>query len=120
MSRCAKLRAAIIGLMAAPRPPLGGLSPPAFLRGSWQKRPLLVRPAIPGLSGLIDKSSLCKLAARDGGEARLGERQSAWRVTDGPFGRRTLSSLPESRWTLLVNGLNLPSKEADALLQRFA
>ena len=32
---------------------LGGLSPAAFLRDHWQKRPLLVRQAIPGFRGII-------------------------------------------------------------------
>jgi 50S ribosomal protein L16 3-hydroxylase len=29
---------------------LGGLSPQAFLRRHWQKRPLLVRRALPGFA----------------------------------------------------------------------
>ena len=32
---------------------LGGLSPAAFLRAHWQKRPLLVRQAIPGFRGIV-------------------------------------------------------------------
>jgi len=44
---------------------LGGLSPQAFLRRHWQKRPLLVRGALPGMRSVIGKRALFALAARD-------------------------------------------------------
>lgn len=100
--------------------PLGGLSPKAFLRGYWQKRPLLVRQAIPGFTGLLDKRTLFDLATTDTAESRLIEHAPDWRVTAGPFARRTLSRLPTTNWTLLVNGINLHLPKADALLQQFA
>ncbi len=106
--------------MPIPRPPLGGLAPQAFLREYWQKRPLLVRQALPGFSGMIDKRALFALAAGDRAESRLIERSPQWRVTHGPLARRVLSRLPARDWTLLVNGLNLHSAQADALLGRFA
>ncbi len=106
--------------MAAPRPPLGGLSPHAFLRDYWQKRPLLVRQAIPGFAGMLDKRALFALACGGEAESRLIEAKPGWRVTHGPLVRRALSRLPASAWTLLVNGVNLHSPAADALLRRFA
>jgi 50S ribosomal protein L16 3-hydroxylase len=106
--------------MAAPRPPLGGLSPHAFLRDYWQKRPLLVRQAIPGFAGVLDKKALFALAAGGEAESRLVESKPRWRVTHGPLARQALSRLPASAWTLLVNGINLHSRAADTLLQRFA
>ena len=106
--------------MAAPRPPLGGLSPRIFLRDYWQKRPLLVRQAIPGFAGVLDKRALFALAAGDEAESRLIETAPGWRVTHGPLVRRALSRLPQTGWTLLVNGVNLHSPEADTLLKRFA
>jgi 50S ribosomal protein L16 3-hydroxylase len=106
--------------MAASRPPLGGLSPQAFLRQFWQKRPLLVRQAIPRFAGVLDKRALFALASSEDAEARLIERRPAWRVTSGPLDRRTLSRLPSRDWTLLVNGVNLHSHAADSLLRQFA
>ena len=106
--------------MAAPRPPLGGLSPRIFLRDYWQKRPLLVRQAIPDFAGVVKKSTLFALAADDEAESRLIEKAPDWRVTHGPLARRVLSRLPRTGWTLLVNGVNLHSPEADTLLKRFA
>src|SRR5687768_17514035 len=106
--------------MAATRPPLGGLSPQAFLRNYWQKRPLLVRQAIPGFAGILGRRNLFALAAGGKAESRLVERRPRWRVTEGPIDARVLSRLPARDWTLLVNGVNLHSAPADDLLQRFA
>lgn len=106
--------------MAAPRPPLGGLSPRAFLRDHWQKRPLLARQAVPRFAGVLDKRELFALAAGDEAESRLIERRPRWRVTPGPLPPRVLSRLPARDWTLLVNGVNLHSAGADDLLRRFA
>ena len=44
---------------------LGGLSPRTFLRRHWQKRPLMVRGALPGFRGLLGERALAALAARD-------------------------------------------------------
>lgn len=106
--------------MVDPAPPLGGLSPNAFLRGYWQKRPLLVRQAIPGFKGLIEKRALFALAENDEAESRLVQRSPDWRVTPGPFSRSALSRLPASNWTLLLNDLNLYSDAADAILKLFS
>src|SRR5690348_15818881 len=67
---------------------LGGLSPKEFLRRHWQKRPLLVRRALPGFRGVIGKHALFALASRGEVESRLVERRGAqWRVTHGPLSR---------------------------------
>lgn len=81
---------------------------------------MLVRQAIPGFAGILDRRNLFALAASDEAEARLIERRPRWRVTEGPIDPRVLSRLPSRDWTLLVNGLNLHSAGADDLLQRFA
>jgi 50S ribosomal protein L16 3-hydroxylase len=99
---------------------LGGLSPKAFLGGYWQKRPLLVRQAIPGFKGVIGQRELFDLAGSDATESRLIQKSRGWHVTQGPFTRREFSLLPKAGWTLLVNGLNLHSYAAEALLARFA
>lgn len=106
--------------MPIAQPPLGDLTPKAFLRDYWQKRPLLVRQAVPGFTGFLDMRALFALATHDSAESRLIERSPAWQVTHGPFARRELASLPPRDWTLLVNGINLHSEGADRLLSRFA
>ncbi len=96
---------------------LGGLTPRDFLRCYWQKRPLFVRQALPGFAGVVTKSALAQLAARDDVESRIVERRGTRRETrHGPFARVTAHS---SSWTLLVNGVNLHLEGAHELLQRF-
>ena len=100
---------------------LGGLSPQAFLRRHWQKRPLLVRGAVPGLSGMITKSALCALAARDDVESRLVKRRRGrFAVTHGPLARSGQPTTGTGNWTLLVNGVNHHNAQAEQLLRRFA
>lgn len=95
---------------------LGGLTPRIFLRRYWQKRPLFVRRAVP-LPPSIDERVLTALAARDDVESRIVERRGRRRETrHGPF--KNAKEKP-SGWTLLVNGVNLHVRAADALLQRF-
>ncbi|HPL29215.1 MAG TPA: cupin domain-containing protein, partial [Anaerolineae bacterium] len=44
---------------------LGGLSPTQFLAEYWQKKPLLVRNAVPGFSGLLSRDEMFEAACRD-------------------------------------------------------
>ncbi len=100
---------------------LGGLSPQAFLRRYWQKRPLLVRGALPGFRGVIGKAALFALAARDDIESRLVQRRARrWRVTHGPLPAARLAKAGPRNWALLVNGVNCHSEAAERLLRRFA
>jgi 50S ribosomal protein L16 3-hydroxylase len=101
--------------------PLGGLSPQAFLRRYWQKRPLVVRRALPEFRGVIEKAALFALAARDDVESRLVQRQGRrWQVVHGPLARSRLARAGARDWTLLVNGVNFHSDAAERLLRRFA
>lgn len=101
--------------------PLGGLSPQVFLRRHWQKRPLLVRRALPGFRGAIGKSALFALAARAEVESRLVERRGRrWTVRHGPLRKTDLRRAGARDWTLLVNGVNCYSAAAERLLRRFA
>jgi 50S ribosomal protein L16 3-hydroxylase len=105
----------------ASRALLGGLTPAAFLRRCWQKRALLVRQAIPGFRGCVSPSELFALAGRDDVDSRIVLRERMrWSTLQGPFRRSSLKTLPACGWTLLVHGVNLHSRFADALLRRFA
>lgn len=103
-----------------PTPLLGGLSPAAFMRRHWQKKPLLVRQAVPGFEPPLSRTELFALAAEPGVESRLivhGDR--GWRLRHGPFARRNLPPLGQPRWTLLVQGVDLHRDAAHQLLSRF-
>jgi 50S ribosomal protein L16 3-hydroxylase len=102
---------------------LGGLSADEFLRAHWQKRPLLVRGAIPGFRGTLDADELAGLACEDGVESRIvRERGGArpWQVTYGPHDERVFRRLPDRGWTLLVQEVNRWVPDAALLLDRFA
>lgn len=102
-------------------PLLGGATVERFLQRYWQKRPLLIRQAMPRFRGLLSTSELFALAGRDDVESRLVLRHNGrWSVAHGPFRRPDLRALPRRNWTLLVHGVNLHVAAADALLRRFA
>ena len=95
--------------------------PPAFLRRFWQKEALLVRGAVPGFTGPFtaagsSRSRGATTSNRDSSSA-TGAR---WSLEHGPFRRADFAALPPRNWTLLVQGVNLVSAAADALLRRFA
>lgn len=99
---------------------LGGLKPDAFLREYWQKKPLLVRQAVPGLDRLLDRDGLFDLATQDDAESRLvHQHRGRWQLDDGPFEQRQLERLPKRNWSLLVQGVNMLLPAGDALLNRF-
>lgn len=100
---------------------LGQRTPRGFLASHWHKQALLVRAALPGFAGLFTRDDLLALAGRDDVESRLVVRDGArYTLAHGPFRRADFRTLPARGWTLLVQGVNLHSAEADALLRRFA
>ncbi len=103
-----------------PTPLLGGLSPQAFMRRHWQKKPLLIRQAVPEGEPALDRAALFALAAAEGTESRVIERCGAnWKLRHGPFTRRQLPPLTRPDWTLLVQGVDLHSEAAYRLMSRF-
>lgn len=99
---------------------LAGLSPAQFMRRHWQKKPLLVRAAIPGFTPLLSRTELFKLAASDSVESRLILKNSqGWRMKSGPFLPRGLPPLKQPGWTLLVQGVDGHDASAHQLLQQF-
>jgi 50S ribosomal protein L16 3-hydroxylase len=99
---------------------LAGLSPAQFMRRHWQKKPLLVRQALPGFQPLLSRAALFKLAAKEQVESRLIVQQAkGWRMKQGPFAPRGLPPLSQKAWTLLVQGVDLHDAGAHELLQKF-
>jgi len=101
---------------------LSGITPNKFLHDYWQKKPLLVRGAVPGFKGLLTRNDLITLACRDDAQSRLitqqGGQNKNWQVKHGPFLARDFSRLPKKQWTLLVQDVNhFLSSARDLLLQ---
>ncbi|MFQ1064663.1 ribosomal protein uL16 3-hydroxylase [Bordetella trematum] len=97
---------------------LGGLSPEVFMRRYWQRKPLLIRQAIPGVKPPESITSLRKMARRDDVESRLIWREDGqWQMENGPFARLPKPAEPD--WTLLVQSVDQHSDAAAELMQRF-
>jgi len=106
--------------ISSPTPLLGGLSPQVFMRRHWQKRPLLIRQAVPDAAPLMSRAELFTMAARDDVESRLiVHRPKGWTLRQGPLPRRALPRVDERGWTLLVQGLDTHLDSARELLSRF-
>ncbi len=100
---------------------LGGLTAREFLRDYWQKKPLLVRQAIPDFESPISPDELAGLALEEEVESRLviehGERP--WELQRGPFNEDTFQDLPERDWTLLIQAVDQFVPEVAELLEDF-
>lgn len=107
------------------------------MRQYWQKKPLLIRQAVPGVVPPVTRAEMFALAEQDDVESRLIVRGTGaappptaarkrskqapaeWQLKRGPLGRRSLPPLSQPGWTLLVQGLDLHVPAAHELLQRF-
>lgn len=99
---------------------LDGLSPAQFMKRHWQKKPLLVRQAIPGFVPLLTRSELFALAAQESVESRLLRHGAGkWSLRRGPLPKRALPAVGQPDWTLLVQGVDLHHQAVHELMQRF-
>lgn len=120
---------------------LGGLSPAQFMRRHWQKKPLLVRQAVPGFQPLLSRTALFDMAQQEDVESRLiiqqlGQVPAAtatrarrakasadagpgWTLGHGPFKKNAFPPLSQPGWTLLVQGVDLHADPVHALMNRF-
>jgi len=87
---------------------LGGLTVNEFLRDYWQKKPLLVRQAVPGFKGLLDPQQLINLACGSDVQARLVTLQrKQWKLRHEPFEPEDFEGLSKKgKWSVLVQGVN--------------
>ncbi|MBD3894037.1 MAG: cupin domain-containing protein [Hydrogenophaga sp.] len=119
------IASAALAATAAPQPDqpsalLGGLTPKQFMRRHWQKKPLLIRSALPDFAPLLSRQQLFALAAEEAVESRLIVHQpQGWSLQHGPLAQRDLPAPEQPRWTLLLQGLDLHLDAAHELLQRF-
>ena len=101
---------------------LGETSIETFLSDYWQKKPLIIRNAFPGIESPVSVDELAGLACEEAVESRLvfeTENDKPWQLHNGPFEETYLQSLPDRDWTLLVQGLDHWVPEAAELLEYF-
>ena len=111
--------------MNTPLQLLNNLTPSQFLAEYWQKKPLLIKNAIPNFEGLLSPEELAGLACEDDVQSRIVEYiKGKWHAHHGPFDDDDFAKLPdqpskEHNWTLLVQSVNHYLPEASSLLQQF-
>lgn len=101
---------------------LGGLTVNEFLRDYWQKKPLLVRQAVPNFKGLLDPQQLIALACRDDVQARLVTNQrNNWKLRQEPFEPEDFEGLSrKGKWSVLVQGVNHFLPKGAELVKQFS
>jgi 50S ribosomal protein L16 3-hydroxylase len=99
---------------------LGGLTASQFMKRHWQKKPLLVRNAIPGFVPCVGRTELVALAGQEGVESRLiVDSDKGWKMKHGPLAKRSLPPFSQKKWTFLVQGMDLHHDGVHALMQQF-
>ncbi|NND56001.1 MAG: cupin domain-containing protein [Xanthomonadales bacterium] len=99
------------------------LSPDQFLAEYWQKKPLLLRQALPNFIPDLDANDIAGLACDELAEARLitGEYpEHNWQLKYGPFAEEDFRVLPQDHWTLLVQDVEKHYPPLQTLLDQFA
>ena len=100
----------------------GAISEQEFLANYWQKKPLLIKQALPDFISPIAPDELAGLSLEDEFESRLvrgSTSDNKWSLTTGPFTDNTFSKLPEQDWTLLVQGVDRFIDEVHDLIKHF-
>jgi len=100
----------------------GDISVASFLQDYWQKKPLLIRNAFPGIKSPLTPDELAGLACEHDANARIvfeQHEQGHWHVLHGPLHEDDFSKLPEKNWTLLVTDVEKHVPEAKQLFDRF-
>ena len=98
-----------------------GMTCDEFLRDYWQKRPLYIPAALNHFTDPLAPEELAGLACEEEIAARiiLDNGNNNWQVRHNPFTEEDFTSLPASRWTVLVQDLNKHIPELDQLLDAF-
>ena len=99
---------------------LGKTSINDFLKNYWQKKPLLIKNAIPNFESPITESDLFTIAQNEEAVSRLIEyKQDIWQVKYGPFKKSDLPKKTNIPWTILVQNINHYLPFAESFLNLF-
>ena len=99
------------------------LSPRKFLADYWQKKPLLIRQALPGFIPELDADDIAGLACDELAESRLvtgSFPEHDWQLRYGPFKEEYFVEFPETNWTLLVQDVEKHYPPLQGLMQEFS
>jgi 50S ribosomal protein L16 3-hydroxylase len=100
-----------------------GMSPAQFLRGYWQKKPLLIRGAFAAKNDWIAPNDLAGLACEELALSRIvrhDPKRNGWTVRNGPFTEKDFAKLPKKDWTLLVQDVDKWDMDVAQILDTFS
>ena len=101
---------------------LGGITAEQFLNEYWQKKPLLVRNAMPEIMGLLEPEDVKELALEEDVSARLirqkNKNPNEWHVKSSPLTKGDFQKL-SNLWTILVQAVDHYSFDIAELWKKF-
>jgi len=108
--------------MSQPLDVLGSITAEQFLAEYWQKKPLLVRNAMPEIAGILEPADVMELALEEHVSARLIRQKdkdpNQWSVKSSPLIKGDFQKLPKL-WTLLVQAVDHYSLDLAELWKKF-
>ncbi|OIJ38078.1 MULTISPECIES: cupin domain-containing protein [Acinetobacter] len=108
--------------MSQPLDVLGGITAEQFLAEYWQKKPLLVRNAMPEIADLLEPDDVMELALDENVTARLIKQKdrdpNQWSVKSSPLLKADFQKMPKL-WTLLVQAVDHYSFDLSELWKKF-
>ncbi|WP_180037033.1 MULTISPECIES: cupin domain-containing protein [unclassified Acinetobacter] len=108
--------------MSQPLDVLGGITAEQFLAEYWQKKPLLVRNALPEIANILEPSDVMELALDENISARLIKQKdrdpNQWSVKSSPLLKADFQKMPKL-WTLLLQAVDHYSFDLAELWKKF-
>ncbi|MDO6642482.1 cupin domain-containing protein [Acinetobacter guillouiae] len=108
--------------MSLPLDVLGGITAEQFLSEYWQKKPLLVRNALPEIANILVPNDVMELALDENITARLIKQKdkdpNQWSVKSSPLIKGDFQKMPKL-WTLLIQAVDHYSFDLAELWKKF-
>lgn len=108
--------------MSQPLDVLGGITAEQFLSEYWQKKPLLIRNAMPEITNLLEPDDVMELALEEHVTARLIKQKdrdpNQWSVKSSPLLKADFQKMPKL-WTLLVQAVDHYSFDLSEMWKKF-
>lgn len=86
------------------------LTQETFLNEYWQKKPLLIKNALPNFESQLSGDEIAGLAMDEELDSKLvienPNSKTDWQIKKGPLAASDFQSLPKSHWTCLVHGID--------------
>ena len=103
---------------------LGSETVASFMETYWNKKPLLVRGAIPNYSSALEEADFIQLATSGLAEARIVRNNGSaashpWEMIPGPLHQDDFDWAKEAPWTVLINEMDRYEPKLARFLARF-